>query len=419
MRRGIPCGPDPASVPRKGNPRKPTGARSILGRLTGPDAAAGPVLQVLQPVDGGVARHVLDLTLGLRERGFALEVAAPPECVVLPELDGEGVAVHRVAMERAPGAGDAKALRELRALDRRAGYGIVHAHSSKAGALVRVGVAGRARAVYTPHCLPFASGRFDPATTLAYRLTEMALARRSAAIVAVSEWEGRFARETLGARAPVEVIPNGGRPCGQAEADSRLVEFAGGAPLAGFVSVLRPEKGALALVRAAAALRERGDLPGRVAIVGEGIEVEAVRAEIDALGVADSVRWFSWGGDSTPCFRAIDLLVVPSKWESLPIGPIDAMFCGVPVLATAVGGMTELVSDGVNGRLVAPDAEGALATGLAELLSSPERLKELGAAARAEAEARLGVEPMLERTAALYGRVLGASAPVRRRRRRA
>jgi glycosyltransferase involved in cell wall biosynthesis len=374
---------------------------------------------VLQPLDGGVARHVLDLTLGLRERGFAVEVAAPAECVVLPQLEGEGVPVHRVAMERAPGPGDAKALRELRALDHRGGYGIVHAHSSKAGALVRLGVAGRARAIYTPHCLPFASGRFNPATTLAYRLTEMALARRSAAIVAVSEWEGRFARGTLGAGAPVEVISNGGRPCGQAEADPELVRFADGAPLAGFVSVLRPEKDALALVRAAAALRERGELPGRVAIVGEGMQVEAVRAEIDGLGVSESVRWFPWGGDSTPYFRAIDLLVVPSQWESLPIGPIDAMFCGVPVLATDVGGMTELVSEGVTGRLVPPGDERALAAALGELLASRERLRELGAAARGEAEARLGVEPMIERTTALYERVLGASARARRRRRRA
>lgn len=367
------------------------------------------VLQVLQPLDGGVARHVLDLTLGLRERGWPVEVAAPAECVVLPRLEAAGVPVHRVAMKRAPGPGDVAAVRALRSLDARGGFGIVHAHSSKAGALVRMGVAGSRRTIYTPHCLPYASGRFHPATRLAYRLTELALARRSAAIVAVSEWEGRFARDTLG-RAPVEVIPNGGGPCGAAAADSELERFADGRPLAGFVSVLRPEKEAPALVRAAARLRDRGELTGRIAIVGEGAQVELVRAEIDRLGLADSVRWFPFGGDSTPYFRAIDLLVVPSLWESLPIGPIDAMFCGVPVLATAVGGMPELIDDNVTGMLVSPGDEEALANALRDLLASPQRLRELGDAARTDAEARRGTEPMIEATAALYERVLQRSS---------
>ena len=382
----------------------------MLGGLTIRDAGATSVLQVLQPADGGVARHVLDLTLGLRERGWEVEVAAPPECTILPRLEEEGVAVHRVAMRRAPGPGDVAAARQLREIDRGGAYRVVHAHSQKAGGLVRLAVAGRRRAVYTPHCLPFAEGRFGPVARFGYRLIECALARRSAAIVAVSEWEGAFARHTLGASAPVEVILNGGRPCGIAAADPELSSFRGKAPLAGIVSVLRPEKDALALVRAAALLRDRGELPGRVAIVGEGVEAEAVRAEIDRLGVGESVRWFPFGGDSTPYFAALDLLVITSRYESLPIGPIDAMFCGLPVLSTAVGGMPELVRDGVTGRLVpAGDAE-TLARALRELLATPERLREMGAAARREAEARLGVEPMIEQTAALYDRLVRGAA---------
>jgi glycosyltransferase involved in cell wall biosynthesis len=372
---------------------------------------------VLQPVDGGVARHVLDLTLGLRERGFAVEVAAPAECIVLPQLEGEGVPVHRVAMKRAPGPGDVAAVRSLRALDRERRYGIVHAHSSKAGALVRMAVAGRDRAIYTPHTLPFAPGRFNPAIRLAYRATEVALARRSAAIVAVSEWEGRLARETLGTGTPVEVIRNGGGPCSGAMPDPELVAFANGEPLAGFVSVLRHEKGALWLISAANRLRERGELPGKVAIVGEGEQESVLKVALEHGDLSEHVRWFPWPGDSGPAFAAIDLLVVPSRYESLPIGPIDAMFCGVPVLATDVGGMRELVTDGRTGRLIPAEDSEVLARALAEMLSSPRRLREMGAAAKADAEARLGVEPMVEKTVALYERVLSARA--RRRRRRA
>jgi glycosyltransferase involved in cell wall biosynthesis len=74
------------------------------------------------------------------------------------------------------------------------------------------------------------------------------------------------------------------------------------------------------------------------------------------------------------------------------------------------------VRDGVTGRLVASGDDGALATGLGDMLAAPELLRELGTAARAEAEARLGLGPMIDRTAELYERVLSAPAPRRRRR---
>ena len=368
-----------------------------------------PVLQVLQPADGGVARHVLDLTLGLRSRGWEVEVMAPPGCTILPRLESEGVPIHRVPMTRAPSASDLAAMRALRDLDGRRRYGIVHAHSSKAGGLVRLALRDRRRLVYTPHCLPFLAEGFNPVARRGYRIAERVLAGRSAAIIAVSEWEARAAR-SLGSDAAVEVIPNGAHPCAPAEPDPELMRFKGDRPLAGLLSVLRPQKDPLALVRASARLAERGELAGRVAIVGNGELAPAVRAEIERRGVGVHVRWFPFGGDSGPYLAALDLLVVPSRWESMPIGPIEAMFCGVPVLATSVGGLPELVEDGVTGRLVPPGDDEALASALRELLAASERLRELGEAARAEAETRRGTGPMIDATASLYERLIQRSS---------
>jgi hypothetical protein len=105
------------------------------------------VLHVLQPDDGGVRQHVLHLAGGLRRRGWEVEVAASatagPGSAYRAALEAAGVLVHAVPMTRSVGRGDAAAVRALRRLDRARGYALVHAHSSKAGALVRSGLPGR------------------------------------------------------------------------------------------------------------------------------------------------------------------------------------------------------------------------------------------------------------------------------------
>jgi glycosyltransferase involved in cell wall biosynthesis len=362
------------------------------------------VLQVLQPPDGGAARHVLELSLGLAERGWEVEVAASPDNTALPALRAAGVAVHELDLRRAPGPADVRALRALRALDRARGFGIVHAHSSKAGALVRSALPRARRLVYTPHCFAFTfTAELNALERGAYRAVEQAMIPRTGALVAVSEWEADVARRRLrGAHGRVETIPNGTGPCVAAEPDPELRALAGGEPLAVFVSKLRAEKNPLALVRAAATLHAAGELPGRVAIVGEGDLAPAVRDEIAARGVGEAVRWFPFGGSTAPYIAAADLLVVPSSWESLPITPLEAMACAVPVLATAVGGMPEAIADGRTGWLVPAGDERALAAALRDLLGDRNRLTRAGAEARELVQKRFRLDTMVDRMALLY-----------------
>jgi glycosyltransferase involved in cell wall biosynthesis len=195
-------------------------------------------------------------------------------------------------------------------------------------------------------------------------------------------------------------------PVASPPAASELLEFADGSPLALLVSKLRPEKDPLALVRAAGILHERGVLAGRVAIVGEGELEQPVRAEIAARGLGRDVRVFPFEGASAPYLAAADLVVVPSLWESLPYAVLDAMAVGLPVLATAVGGVPELVRDGTTGRLVPPSDDAALAEALAELLGDAAARERMGAAARKLVEERFRLESMVDRTERLYERVL-------------
>jgi glycosyltransferase involved in cell wall biosynthesis len=360
---------------------------------------------VLQPQDGGVAAHVLQLATGLTRRDWRIEVATPATSSIVEPLRDAGVPVHELPLVRDPGRSDIAAARELRALDRERGYGLVHGHSSKAGALVRAAMRDSRRLLYTPHCFAFAAG-FGTAQRLVYRAVEQAAVPRSGAIVAVCDWERRQAERLWGAEQRTHAIPHGVVACGGAEPDPELVAFKGDGPLAGMVSVLRRQKDPLLLVRAAARLVESGRMPGRVAIVGNGPIEEDVRAAIAELGVGEHVRWFPYRGAVDPYLAALDLFVLPSAWEALPLSLLEAMSCGLPILATEVGGTPEVVKDGVNGRVVPHGDDLELAIGLLGLMSDPQIRARLGEAGRRAYEASFRVERMLDDTEALYRELL-------------
>jgi glycosyltransferase involved in cell wall biosynthesis len=366
-----------------------------------------PVLQVAQPEDGGVAEHVLKLSLGLQERGWPVQAAVPPTSTIREPLKAAGVPVHDVPMTRAPGAGDLGAARRLRMIDRGEGFGIVHGHSSKAGALVRGALRRPGRLVYTPHCFPFLA-EFDRLRKVVYTTAEQALVPRTGRIIGVCEWERERAREALrGVESRMDVVLNGVDGCPPGEAHPALVEWKGDLPLAAMIAVLRPQKDPLGLVRAAARLGGGdGEPVARVAIVGNGELAGAVEQEIRRCGVGDRVRLFPFEGDVTPYLKAIDLFVLPSAWEAMPFAVLEAMACGLPVLATDVGGVPEAVEHGATGELVPARHPAALGDALARMLVDPARLHALGRRGAEVVADRFGVDRMVDETAEIYERLL-------------
>ena len=135
------------------------------------------VLHVFEPLEGGVPEHVLQLGLGLRERGWEVEVAAPAESPFADRFAAEGLTVHRLPLARRVGGGDTASARALRRLDQERGFGIVHAHSSKAGVLVRGSVRRARRIVYSPHCFAF-NRALNPVVRVAAWAAEQALVPR-------------------------------------------------------------------------------------------------------------------------------------------------------------------------------------------------------------------------------------------------
>jgi glycosyltransferase involved in cell wall biosynthesis len=362
-----------------------------------PELAESSVLQVVQPPDGGVAEQFRRLCRGLPDLGWHVEVAAPPGST-LNALADDGIQVHELPMNRAPGPGDLRAAARLRAVDRRGGFDLVHAHSSKAGGLARLALARGERIVYTPHCFAFLGGP-RPARGV-YRAIEQALVPRTGALIAVSRWEAEQAAQALrGVRRRLRLVVNGVPACEEAAPHPELRRFAGDLPLAGMVSVLRPQKDPLNLVAAAASLVPSA---GRVAIVGDGELARPVRDEIARRNVGGVVRWFPFEGSVWPYLRALDLFVLPSAWESLPFGVLEAMRCGLPVLATDVGGVSEAVENGRTGTLVPARDHAALANALRASLADAEGRREQGRRGRDQAETLFKSGAMVRATARVY-----------------
>lgn len=342
--------------------------------------AARRVLQVYGPRDGGVAEHVRLLSESVAARDWEVEVAAPADSPVADALAGLGLRVHVLPLVRPPHPNDVRVARRLRALDAERRFDIVHAHSSKAGAVVRGALPDRRRLFYTPHCFPFAAtfGAFGEAQRQLYRAAEQALVGRTGTLIAASEWErDEGVRQLRGVAGRTRVVYYGVPACTGPEPDPELLAFKGDGRLAGLIAVLRPQKDPLTLVRAAAALERAGRLDFRVAVVGNGELRDQVAAEIARLGLGDKVRWFPFEGGSQRYLAALDVFVLPSLWESLPIAVIEALSCRRAVIASRVCGTPEAVRDGVSGRLVAPGDPEDLARVMDEVLHDPAQIEEL------------------------------------------
>jgi glycosyltransferase involved in cell wall biosynthesis len=368
-------------------------------------ASAGRVLHVLQPDDGGVRQHVAHLSAGLVRRGWEVDVAASatagPGSAYRARLEEAGVSVHALPMTRVAGRGDLQAARRLRALDRARRYDVVHAHSSKAGALVRAVLPRRERIVYTPQCFAFAAG-LGPARAL-YWLAEQLLIFRTGVVIVVSDWERRLAVTRLaGTQQRVRRIRAGVPACAPAAAEPALAALGGDGPVTGFLARLEAQKDPLGFVSALADLHHRGALHGRAAVVGSGALEPDVRAAIAASGLDGVVTWLPFVGPVERYLQGFDLYVLPSRWESMPIAVMEAMACGLPVLATDVGGTGEAVVDGENGRLVPAGDTAALAGALEELTADRHALRRMGEAARRTAAERFGVERMVDEVEAVY-----------------
>lgn len=364
-------------------------------------------LLVFEPPDGGVAENVLRLALGLEERGWKAWVAGPERSIIHSRLEAAGIPVAKLPFERGYGepAQDLRALRGLLGLMNDQ-FDVIHAHSAKAGVLGRIAArVKRTPIVYTPHCFPFVGPWGLPRRAFSVGI-ERALGPLTEAIICVAEAERGLALEKhVASPERLHVVHNGSLPCEEGlERDPELEALREAGPLAACLAVLRPQKAVHVFVEAAAFVLER--LPeAQLAVVGNGEMRQDLERRARALGVDRRVRFLDFKPPASRQLRSIDVFVLPSAWEAFPISILEAMACGVPQVATDVGGTAEALEDGTTGLLGPANDPMALAERITTLLEDPERRAEMSEASRRRHARHFGLELMVERTVDIYDRV--------------
>ena len=369
------------------------------------------VVQLLTQATGGPVDHAVDVAVELARRGHHSHLIGPPTART-DAAEEAGVTWHALHMsgkrDVGGGAAVARRLRDLRP-------DVVHLQDRRAGWLGRVlaPAARRTASVYTLHGVPDSladlvagNARIEPRGPRDERLyldAERILARWSGSSVVVpSRAVADYAVDHIRLPADrVHVVPNGVdatvyRP-GPRRSDPGTVQ-------AVWLGLLAPVKRVDLLLGALAKVPDVA-----LTIAGDGPQRDDVRQRIDALGLADRVRMLGSVADPAPVLRDADLFVLTSAAENCPLSLLQAMATGLPVVTTAVGGIPEVVREGIDGLLCPADDEGALAVALAALADDRDLRLSMGRSGRARIESGYTVAHCVDGLVKVYDEALACT----------
>jgi len=389
-------------------PRAPIKAAPISA--AGLSGASASLLRIagLDPERGfaGGESQVLGLTLALASAGHHADLLCDPDGQLWQRASAAGISCQPLRIRNSI---DFAAGLRLRRLVRERHYDIVHFHTSRAHALAPwlIGVTDRQR------FRTVVTRRMDyvPNRLFAPWLYNRAVDGIAAISLPVAD---ALARAGVG-RERITLIPSGVdcdrfRPPDEAvrhQARSALA-LASGDIAVGTVGMLEPRKGHRCLIEATALARSlavEGTHLGCFIAGGGSLEAalaNQIKAQ-EAAGVpSGTTRMLGACNDPYPLLAALDIFVMPSLAEGLGVAALEAMACGLPVIASAAGGLRDLVTHRTTGLLVPPGDAAALAQAIVELATDRELRTSMGSAGRARVLDGFSMEAMARRTLALY-----------------
>lgn len=362
------------------------------------------VIQFLTQGNGGPADHVADIAPVLAARGHVVTVVMP-DGVAADRVDAAGVDRAAITMDDKTDASGALSFMRLL---RRVRPDVIHCQDRRAGFVGRI--AGRiARVpglVYTAHGVPESLGHLVPGNLavgaarrrdrIYYLSFERALSRLGGGPTVVpSEALARYVIDHVGvAPDSVSLVRNGVdinrfRPNGSARRPGPMRVV--------WLGLMVPVKRLDVLL---AAIRDSPDVT--VVLAGDGPLRAEVQRSADLLG--GRVELAGYVADPASLLADADAFVLPSAAENCPLALLQAMATGLPVIASRVGGIPEVVTDGECGLLVPPGDAISLAAAMSSLAVDPELRSRLGGAARARVEGDLDLETCVSQLEVVYDR---------------
>jgi glycosyltransferase involved in cell wall biosynthesis len=374
---------------------------------------------------GGPALHVSYLTDGLAARGYETTLLAgqlargeDSMAFVAQDLAIPVRNVPQLHREISPFY-DPIAIRRIVQEIRRVRPQILHTHTAKAGAVGRAAafLAGAARPPIIVHTFHghVLRGYFGPVRTEAFRRTEQVLARHTNRLIAVSpEVRDDLVELGVAPASKFSVIRLGiDLPTRVASVDERTaLRRLFGVPettyVVGWIGRMTAIKRLDDTIRAFALLRESG-VDARLCLVGDGPDRAAVEGRLSELGIARETLLPGYQRNIGSYLAFFDTLLLTSGNEGTPVVAIEALAAGRPVVATAVGGVPDVVSHGVDGLLAPVGDIDALAAALGRLAADPELRRRMGEAGRERTLPRYAVSRLVDDIDGLYRELLSGS----------
>ena len=360
------------------------------------------VLHVIDTLGlGGAERFLVNLVRYLdREHYHPIVAWLSAEGPFARDLRAAGVEVVGI---RARGHRDPRAIRRLYSLMRERRVDILHTH------LFVDGFYGRLAALWARvpvRVVTQQNAYDDPQLRLpAWQIwANRALVPFTQRFVAVSQAAKQYLIEVEWVpEDKIRVLPNAIEPPPPVaeEVVRRLRQQWGNGPLLGTVARLEPQKGLDTLLKAVALLKQR-NAEVRCIIVGEGKARTELEAQARTLGIADAVLFVGTRRDIPAVLAALDVFVLPSRFEGLSLALLEAMAAGCPVVATAVSGSVEVVHDGETGLLVPPGDAKALAEAVYRLLTNSELARRVALAGKELVLKHYTIEPIAGRYEEIY-----------------
>jgi glycosyltransferase involved in cell wall biosynthesis len=351
---------------------------------------------------GGAGRYVIYLLDKISKNRFEIDVACPGGGKLEQELTSLGTRVLPLSPSCQDRSFSLPGISELLDIIRDGRYDIVHSHSS-ISARIAARLCNVKAIVYTRHGLSGNSPNMFSRMAQKFFSTYFA-----DAVVAVSEAAKKDLINGGVVADKITVIHNGvdipevfmsgqkGQSNGSSAPDCLVV---------GSVGRLSPEKGHVTFIRAASSVAK--EFPkSQFLIVGDGPLRPALESLASDIGLLDKIRFAGYQADVRPFLDEMDIFVLPSYTEAMPLSLLEAMANGLPVVASCVGGVPEAVEDNVTGFLVAPHDEDALAKKILLLLRSEALRRSMGKSSRTKAESAFSIRITADKVAGVYDALL-------------